>query len=217
VSQLSGQQLAVGFRRFAASWHHGFDQFINSSSYRSIIPFILLSLSSVPSTGFDDFISREFLGTIRSTENIGSLFERYVYQQGDSAKGRVDFAVKSIDFYKETNLNTGASSYFTEVMVTRSGEAKAAVDLRLGLDDGTVVDTSWSDSGGAAAAQRTFEFKTDSPPEYAQLDPWNKVPNDSNYSNNSLTVNDFLLPVVKWVNRIFDFFQNILLSTGVLV
>ncbi len=162
-------------------------------------------------------MSKEIQKVNSSTESISRLFGRRVYEQEDSSNGQVDFAVKSIDFFKETNLNTGTSFYFTKVGVTRSGESKAPVDLRLALEDGTVIDTSWSDSSGAFMAQQTFEFKTDSAPEYAQLDPGNKIPNDINYSDNSFVVNDFLLPVVKWGNRIFNFFQNVLLSAGMLV
>ena len=215
--QFSGRQSGVRFQRFAASWYRSFNRFVNSSICRSIIPFVILSFSATPFAAFDDTISKGFVGTLRSIENIDSLFQRYVYQQEDSARGRVDFAVKSISFYKETDLGTGSSSYFTEVTVARTGETKATLDLRLGLDDGTAVDTSWTDSSETATGQRTFEFKTDSPPEYAQLDPWNKIQNDDDYSDNSLTVNEFLLPVVKWAGRIFNFFQNVLLCAGALV
>ncbi|HUI31414.1 MAG TPA: hypothetical protein VLX91_14480 [Candidatus Acidoferrales bacterium] len=151
---------------------------------------------------------------MHSIEDVISTLEQY-HQQHDKLRGKMDFAVKSINFYKETNLNTSASFYFTRVSVTRSGETRASVDLRLGLEDGTVIDTSWADSAGESSS--VFEFKTGSPPEYAQLDPWDKIPNDSNYSNNSLMVEDFLLPVIKWINRVFDFVQNILLSAGAIV
>ena len=69
-------------------------------------------------------MSKEIQKVNSSTESISRLFGRRVYEQEDSSNGQVDFAVKSIDFFKETNLNTGTSFYFTKVGVTWSGESK---------------------------------------------------------------------------------------------
>ncbi len=165
----------------------------------SILPFLFFPPSGLGKVNY-------------SVEDFGWLFEKYV-----CGANYADFAVKSIDYYKETDLNTGASSYFTKVAVACNGEVKVPIDLRLALEDGTTVDTTWTDSSRIFTTWQTFEFKTNSPPGYAQLDPLNKIPGDNHYSNNSLTVNDFLLPVVKWSVRFFSFFQNVLLSTGVLV
>ena len=154
-----------------------------------------------------------------SLHDIGWLFDRYI-----CGVNTVDFAVKSISYYKETDLNTNASTFFTQVVVTSSGwtrpdsnNVSAPIDLRLAFEDGTVIDTSWSETGDNIPIRQTFTFKTKSAPVYAQLNPWNKITDDFNYANNSLMVHDFLRPVVKWADRIFDFFQNALLSTGVLV
>ena len=98
---------------------------------------------------------------------------------------------------------------------------KDSVDVRLGLEDGTTVDTVWfagsGDSLSNCVPEQTFEFETASPPEYAQVDPSNKIKNDNNYSNNSLTVESFILPVVKWTGRALNFFQNVLLSSGAFI
>ena len=167
-------------------------------------------------TSLNNLLSKEVQKFNISIGNISSLFERY-FQQQDSAREEIDFAVKSISFYKETDLGTGASSFFTNVVVNRTGETKVPVDLRLGLEDGTAVDTTWLDTSSTYISWQNFEFRTNSPPQYAQLDPWKKIKTDRHYSNNSLLVNDFSLPVVKWVDRIFEFFQNVLLSSGVFV
>lgn len=143
-----------------------------------------------------------------SGKNLNWFFSQLVY-----GTDVVDFAVKSIDYYKETNLNTGASSYVTRVIVGRNGEVKMPVDLRLALEDGGAVDTVWDGQN----RWQTFEFSTNSAPKYAVLDPWNKIPIDINYSDNSLLVDDFLLPVIKWAHRIFFYFQNMLLNAGVLI
>ena len=149
---------------------------------------------------------------------MGWLFNRYVCECNT-----FDFAVKSVSYYKETDLATGASLYFTEVTVSCTGWSPkdtcnpfTAIDLRLALNDGTVIDTSWSCCCNYISPRQTFEFKTQSAPAYAQLDPQDKFPGDTNYADNSLTVSDFLAPVVKWAGRIFYFFQNLLLSSGVL-
>ena len=154
-----------------------------------------------------------------SLKDMGWLFDRYV-----CGVNTVDFAVKSISYYKETDLNTEASLFFTEVVVSCSGwsrvdsnDVNEQIDLRLGLDDGTVIDTSWSSYAHDAPTSQTFKFKTGAAPAYAQLDPQDKISGDINYANNSLLLRPFLRPVAKWVDRIFVFFQNVLLSAGVLV
>jgi hypothetical protein len=193
-----------------------------SSPHRSTAKRVQLSLLPLsaallffPSlTGLEDVGIKEFQKIDSTYENIVSLFGQYVYQQNGAASGRVNFAVESLNFYKETDLNTGASSYFTKVVVTRDGEEAAPIDLRLALHDGTVIDTSWSDSSNASTVSQVFEFQTVSAPEYAQLDPGGKIKNDSDYSDNSLTVADSLLPVVKWIGRVLNFLQNVLLSVG---
>jgi hypothetical protein len=198
------------------------------AKYRSVVQLLLFSLFPVSFLGSGNFISKGFLQAFHSVENLGSLFVHYVYQDGDVVNSGIDLSVKSITFYKETNLNTGASSYFTKVVVARSTDTKASVDLRLGLEDGTAIDTSWvgndssaysasrGDSSEGSGWMREFEFKTNSAPEYAQIDPWNKIAGDRNYSDNSLMVDSFFLPVVKWIGRVFAFFQNILLTGGVI-
>ena len=198
-------------RRRMVSRHQGLPTWRRCST---ILLFLLfLSPPSFCQTlSINNLTSKEFRKINCSIEDIGWLFERYV-----CGVATVDFAVKSISYYKETDLNTGASSYFTRVVVACNGEVKKPIELSLALEDGTVTDTVWSDSSRALTAWQTFEFKTNSAPEYAQLDPRNKIPSDNNYANNSLMVNDFLLPVVKWINRIFYFFQNILLSAGAFV
>jgi len=143
-----------------------------------------------------------------SGKNLDWFFSQFIY-----GTNVVDFAVKSISYYRETNLNTGSSSYVTKVVVARNGEVTMPVDLRLSLEDDVVIDTVWS----GQSRWQTFEFRTQSAPEYAQLDPWNKIPIDIDYSNNSLRVDAFLLPVVKWVHAILNYFQNMLLNVGVLV
>lgn len=154
-----------------------------------------------------------------SLHDVAWLYERYVCPTAS-----VDFEVTSISYYKETDLSTGASLYFTEVVVTQSDEecsdraiVKTPIDLRLALEDGSVIDTSWSDSSQTGHGQQTFNFESRCAPEYAQLDLWDKLAGNLNYANNSRAVDDFLLPVMKWVGRVFEFVQNALLSTGVLV
>ncbi len=143
-----------------------------------------------------------------SGKNLDWFFSEFIH-----GTDVVDFAVSSIDYYEETNLNTGTSSYVTKVVVARHGEVKMTVDLRLATEDGGAIDTVWDGQDRS----RTFEFRTSSPPTYAVLDPWNKIPIDINYSDNSLLVNDFFLPVVKWAHRILNYFQNMLLNVGVIV
>lgn len=188
--------------------------------YRSIILFVLFSIFPISFSSSSSLIPKRFLQTIHSAESLGSLFIRNVYQDADSAGAGIDFSVKSISFYRERNLNTGAATYYTRVVVACNCETTEPVDLRLALDDGTVIDTCWADSASTAVrdsfpksfCKQEFEFETASAPEYAQLDPWHKIANDRNYSNNSLMVDGSLLPVIKWVGRLFTFFQNILLS-----
>ncbi len=140
-------------------------------------------------------------------ENLGWFFNQFIY-----GTGTVDFAVKSIDYYKETDLSSGASTYVTKVVVLRNGEVRIPVDLRLSLDNDGAVDTVWN----GQSRWQSFTFRTNAPPEYAVLDPSNKIPMDSDYSNNSLMIHSFLLPVVKWVAKVFNYFQNMLLNIGLL-
>ena len=217
MSFVSNQLSAVGVQRFITFSYHGFaltlskvkENFYKGSICRSTNPFLHYSIIPL------------FLLLISplSLHDMAWLFDRYIY-----GVSTVDFAVKGINYYKETDLNTGASTYFTEVTVTCSGWSRAdssdvnmPIELELALNDGTVIDTSWSDSGHDTPAQQTFEFKTNSAPAYARLDPKDKISGDANHANNSLMVHDFLRPVAKWTDRIFAFFQNVLLSTGVLV
>ena len=187
-----------------------------------------------------------------SGRNLDWFFNQFIY-----GTGVVDFAVKSISYYRETDLNTGASTYLTKVVVMRNGEVKMPVDLQLSLEDGSAVDTVWDgqnrpqdldessmtlrvdlrsrresltlyeavgrpigshlyETVGRPSDWQVFEFRTGSAPEYAVLDPSNKIPLDVNYSNNSLLIKSFFSPVVKWVHRIFNYFQNMLLNVGVL-
>ena len=143
-----------------------------------------------------------------SGKNLEWFFKQFV-----DGTGTVDFAVKSISYYRETDLGTGASNYFTTVIVARNGEVKMPVDVRLALDDGTAVDTLWN----GESRWQSFSFKTTAPPDYAVVDPAGKIPLDTNYSNNSLRVHSFFLPVLKWGGRIFNYFQNMLLIMGTLV
>ena len=142
-----------------------------------------------------------------SGKDLGWFFSEFI-----DGTGTVDFAVRSIDYYRETDLSSGASTYITSVTVSRNGEIKMPVDLRLSLVDGTTVDTLWS----GQSRWQTFSFRTGVPPEYAVLDPSNKIPIDTDFANNSLRVHPFLTPVLKWVGKIFNYFQNMLLNVGVL-
>jgi len=181
----------------------------------SVIPIFGSIFLPVLFTGFLDHEIKKLQTVENGIANIDSLVERYVCGRVDSSAGQIDFAVKSITFYKKTDLSNETSSYFTEVTVACDGKLNEPIDLRLGLQNGTVVDTSWTDSSGAFSISRIFELETSSAPEYAELDPHHKIQNDSNYSDNSLTVDESILPAIKWINRAFNFFQNILLSVGV--
>lgn len=136
----------------------------------------------------------------------------WFFDQFIGGTGVVDFAVKSIDYYKETNLNSGASTFVTKVVVVRNGQVKMPVDLRLALYDGSSVDTMWNGQD----RRQSFKFRTSSAPSYAQLDPFHKIPIDVDYANNSMTVKEHVAPVLKWVGRILTYFQHILLNVGVL-
>ncbi len=135
------------------------------------------------------------------------FFNQLVY-----GTGTVDFAVSSIDYYRVTDLSTGASSYVTKVVVARNGEVKMPVDLRLSLSDGSVEDTVWSGQD----RRQAFTFRSGARPEYAVLDPSNKIPLDTDYANNSRRAEAFLPPVIKWIGRMVNYFQNMLLNIGVL-
>ncbi len=143
-----------------------------------------------------------------SGRNLAWFFNQFV-----DGTGTVDFAVKSINYFQETDLGTGASSYYTTVVVARNGEVKMPVEVRLALDDGTAVDTLWN----GESRWQSFSFKTSAPPDYAVVDPAGKIPLDTDYSNNSLRLHSYFLPVLKWAGRIFNYFQNMLLNMGTLV
>lgn len=143
-----------------------------------------------------------------SGQDLSWFFDQFI-----DGTGTVDFAVKSISYYKETDLSTGASSYVSNVVVMRNGEVVMPVDLRLSLDDGSSVDIVWNGKN----RWQSFTFKTAAPPDYAELDPLGKIPIDTDFANNSLRVHSFFMPVIKWVGRILNYFQNMLLNVGALV
>lgn len=143
-----------------------------------------------------------------SRQNLGWFFSQFI-----EGTGTVDFAVRSIDYYEETDLGTGASSFVTKVVVARNGSVKMPVDLRLSLDDGRSIDTVWA----GRDRWQAFTFHSGAPPSYAVLDPENKIPIDTDYANNSLRVDSYLAPVIKWAGRILNYFQNMLLNVGVIV
>lgn len=145
-------------------------------------------------------------------EEVSGKKLNWFFDQFIRGTGVVDFAVKSISYYEETDLNSGASTFVTKVVVLRNGEVKMPVDLKLSLDDGSSVDTVWNGQNRWQA----FEFRTSSAPGYAQLDPFHKIPIDINYANNSMTVSEQLTPVLKWVVRVLTYFQHVLLNTGVI-
>lgn len=140
-----------------------------------------------------------------SGRNLGWFFEQFVY-----GTGTVDFAVRSIDYYRETDLSTGTSRYITKVVVVRNGGVRMPVDLRLSLSNGNSADTVWN----GQSRWREFTFRSVAPPEYAALDPSNKIPLDTNYANNSRSVREFLAPVIEWAGRMLSYFQNMLLNIG---
>jgi Peptidase family M1 domain len=142
-----------------------------------------------------------------SGEKLGWFFSQFI-----DGTGTVDFAVKSIDYFKETDLGSGASTYVTRILVARNGEVKMPVDLRLSLQDGSAIDTVWD----GQSRWQTFTFRSGAPPDYAALDPSGKIPIDTDYANNSMTVRAYFTPVLKWFGRIVNYFQNILLNVGVL-
>jgi hypothetical protein len=142
-----------------------------------------------------------------SVKELGWFFSQFV-----DGTGTVDFAVKAIDYYKETDLGSGASTYVTNVTVMRNGEVRMPVDLRLCLADGSTVDTVWN----GQARWQLFNFRTNAAPEFAALDPSNKIPIDVNYANNSLRVHSYFTPVIKWAAKILNYFQNMLLNVGLL-
>ncbi len=192
------------------------------------IPYVLLLLFPISISDSGDYLPTPFVRAVHSASDIGALFLHYVFSAGDSLSNGFDFSIRSITYYKETDLATGTSSYFTRVAVARDGEMTVPVDLRLVLVDGAVIDTSWTACDTASSTrfqdgihegqlwEQEFDFKTSSAPEYAQLDPANKIQGDSNYFNNSLAVEGRSLPAVKWISRLFSFFQNLLLSSGVI-
>ncbi len=142
-----------------------------------------------------------------SGKDLGWFFDQFI-----DGTGTVDFGVKSIDYYRETDLSSGASTYVTTVVVTRNGEIKMPVDLRLSLDDGSAVDTVWD----GQSSWRSFSFRTSVPPDYAVLDRSGKIPIDMDYADNSLRVHSLLSPVFKWVGKILNYFQNVLMTVGML-
>ncbi len=142
-----------------------------------------------------------------SGKDLGWFFNEFI-----AGTGTVDFAVKAIDYYKETDLGSGASTYVTKVTVIRKGEVRMPVDLRLALADGSVVDTVWD----GQSRWQMFNFRTNAAPEFAVIDPSNKIPIDVNYANNSLRVHSYFTPVIKWAARILNYFQNMLLNVGLL-
>ncbi len=139
--------------------------------------------------------------------DLGWFFNSFI-----SGTGTVDFAVSSIEYYRETDLAIGTTTYVTSVTVKRNGEVKMPVDLRLSLEDGTSVDTLWD----GQARWHTVVLRTNSLPKYAVLDPEGKIPLDIDYANNSLLVRPSYLPVIKWVARVFNYFQHVLLVMGLL-
>jgi hypothetical protein len=142
-----------------------------------------------------------------SGKNLGWFFNELI-----DGTGTVDFAVKAIDYYKETDLGSGASTYVTKVTVIRNGEVRMPVDLRLSLADKSAVDTVWD----GQSRWQIFNFRTNVAPEFAVLDPSDKIPIDADYANNSLRVHSYFMPVIKWAARILNYFQNMLLNVGLL-
>ncbi len=137
----------------------------------------------------------------------------WFFNQLVRGSGTVDFGVESISYFRRTDLSSGASTFITEVTVVRKGDVKMPVDLRLTLADDNSIDTVWD----GKPRRQVFRFETASAPFSAEVDPFQKIPIDINYSNNSLLVQPDFLPVLKWVNSLLNYFQNILLTVGVLV
>ncbi|MGC8595029.1 MAG: M1 family metallopeptidase [Candidatus Kryptoniota bacterium] len=121
-------------------------------------------------------------------------------------RGTVDYAVRSLDYFREIDLSTNVTSYEVSVVVVKNGSVTLPVDVRLGFEDGSAIDTMWDGENG----WKVFKFVVHSIPEFAQVDPFNKIPIDICYSNNSYVINSDMKGIIYWVNQIITYAQNLL-------
>lgn len=122
--------------------------------------------------------------------------------------GIIDYEVKSVDYFRETDLSTNVTSYVVKVVIVKNGTASIPVDVRLGLEDGTVIDTTWDGVGGWKA----LKFVVHSIPEFAQVDPFDRILLDINYSNNSYVLDLDLKGIIYWINQMVSYAQNLLFN-----
>jgi hypothetical protein len=122
--------------------------------------------------------------------------------------GTVDYAISSIDYFRETDLSTNITSYEVKVLVMKNGSVTIPIDVRLKLEDGSIIDTTWS----GEKRWGVLKFVVHSVPKFAQVDPFNKIPIDICYSNNSYVINSDMRGIVYWVNQIVSYVQNFLFT-----
>jgi hypothetical protein len=98
---------------------------------------------------------------------------------------RLDYAVKSVK-YKSIQNSDSTKKYEITITVAREYEGILPQKIRLGLEDGTKLDTLWEDND---LKTTELKFVTSSRPQYAEL--VNQYALDENVANNSLTLNSF--------------------------
>ncbi len=87
---------------------------------------------------------------------------------------------------EDTTASEQLKEYECEVVVKREGEAIAPVDIMIVFKNGDIRREGWD----GQYRWRKFIYRTDSPVEYAIVDPEKKLALDINYNNNSRAVRE---------------------------
>jgi len=130
-----------------------------------------------------------------SGRDLKWFFDQTVY-----GKGVLDYAVESVNTRRDGNQHS------SEVVLDRKGEVQFPVDVLIAFDDGTTQRQVWD---GRAISQ-TLTFDTRAPLAYAVLDPDKKFTIEVNTTDNSLTVQPEVTPLVRLASRWLFWMQAIL-------
>ena len=112
----------------------------------------------------------EHVGGLQLAIRLGELRARAPARAACSARAAVKKTVTEIEAPE-----TG--SYLCEVVITNTGTIHVPVDIELKFADGSLLEQTWDDRGGAS--WKSFVFERSSPLTEVWLDPTNKIMLDS--------------------------------------
>jgi hypothetical protein len=126
----------------------------------------------------------------------------------DTPEGRIELEEEEEEYEKRPFVLTeeGLPLIESEVWVRRRGEFRHPVDLLVIFEDGEVVTERWN----GISEWKKYRYLRTARIKSAEIDPLHEILLDVNRSNNSRTLEENRIPVLRWSSRWLLWMQNLL-------